>query len=228
MRELARIFLKLPREACVLDIGCFGFQLVRETREIGPEFRHFGVDFTDYDQVPEGFTYRKADLNCEGLPYDDDSMDIVVANHIMEHLKSPIDFVSECIRVCKPGAFIFISTPSERSLFLPGMPFAFEKFHSSSFFDDPTHLGRPWTPQSLFRLAKYLQCEPLMAAHSISWKARLAFPILVPYAILTRDARLLEQLIWGAVGWTSFVVIQKPADLCGAPRFSYYIPSRNH
>jgi len=60
------------------------------------------------------------------LPFDDDSVDLVVANHIVEHLDIPafIPFMNECRRVLKPGCQMHIETPSPLC----------EWFHQ-----DPTH-----------------------------------------------------------------------------------------
>lgn len=51
------------------------------------------------------------DLNSENWPFDDDSVDKIIASHIIEHLKEPKKFVGECHRIMKPGARIIISTP---------------------------------------------------------------------------------------------------------------------
>ncbi len=47
----------------------------------------------------------------EGLPYDDDFFDIVVAEQILEHLPDPVAAVAELCRVAKPGALLIIGVP---------------------------------------------------------------------------------------------------------------------
>jgi SAM-dependent methyltransferase len=79
---------------------------------------------------------------------------MVVGSHVIEHLANPLFFFSESIRVCKPGGWVSIEAPSEVSVMLPGFPFQRDGFYSTSFFDDPTHIGRPWTTQAFYRLAK--------------------------------------------------------------------------
>jgi SAM-dependent methyltransferase len=219
--------VNLPVNGLVLDVGCFGFSRLRQAEKLGrSDLRHAGVDFIDPENVPEGVNFRRADLNREQIPFEDDRFDIVVASHVVEHVRDPIRLIADCIRVCKPGGKIYIEAPSERSLLLPSMPFKFDGFHSLSFFDDPTHISRPWTPQSLYRLSCYFGCSTVMAKHQISWKIRLLSPLLIPLALLLRDAVRLEKWIWLTVGWSCFALMEKPRDQIGAPKFRYFIPPR--
>lgn len=48
---------------------------------------------------------RQADVRQ--LPYDDDSFDIVMAGHILEHLANPVAALHEMVRVARPGALVF-------------------------------------------------------------------------------------------------------------------------
>ena len=55
------------------------------------------------------------DIN-KGLPLKEDSVDIIIAGEIIEHIYNPIKFVRECNRVLKKGGFFIISTPNICSL----------------------------------------------------------------------------------------------------------------
>jgi SAM-dependent methyltransferase len=224
--ELPDVYRLLPSDGAVLDVGCFGFRQVELAARLGLSgLSHSGVDFVDYDTVPTGFTFRRADLNTEPLPFDSDTFSLVVCNHVLEHVRDPLAFYSECVRVCGPGGLIYIEAPSERSLWLPGFPFQHDRFFSLSFFDDPTHVGRPWSPQSLFRLARYYDCEPVEVGYRMSWSKRLALPVLLPLALLGRRGGHVEQLIWQAVGWASYMLARKDPHARGAPVMNYYIPT---
>ncbi len=48
---------------------------------------------------------RQAD--AQQLPYDDDSFDIVMAGHILEHLPNPVAALREMVRVVRPGGLVF-------------------------------------------------------------------------------------------------------------------------
>jgi len=215
----------LPLGATVLDIGCCNLWPWKRAQAMHREdLKHSGVDYSAPEVVPAGFDFRLTDLNRDKLPFADDTFDFVVAAHVIEHLERPVDFFADCVRVCKPGGKVYIECPSERSLMLPGFPFEHEKFYSTSFFDDPTHLGRPFSPQSFVRLAAYHGCRTLRAGHDISWTCRLLSPLAVPFALIFRMGWLLEHILWKSIGWASYVIVEKPEHLRGAPAMTYYIP----
>jgi len=221
----ADLLTSAPVKGTVLDVGCFDFTQMKQAAGLNrPDLHHSGVDYSAPATIPEGFDFRLADLNKNPIPFADDQFDVVVASHIIEHLMQPVTFFGECLRVCKPGGRIYVACPSERSLMLRGFPFDWDKFHSTSFFDDPTHLGRPFSPQSLWRLARYYSCQPVEAGYQTSWTCRLLLPILIPLAIILRKGWIYEYALTGAVGWASYIV-EKPKNLTGNPPFNYYIPS---
>jgi len=224
---LSTCYKELTPGSTLLDVGCLGFDQYAHCESIKPKaFSHYGIDYCRPEHVPEGVHFDQVDLNKEALPYPDDFFDFVLAKHIIEHLRDPITFFSELIRVTKPGGKVYIEAPSERSLLLPQMPFQHDKFFSLSFFDDPTHMSRPWPPQALYRLSMLFGCTPLIAKHLISWKHRLLFPFVSLFALITRNGKLLERNVWQTVGWASFLLVQKPESLSGMPEFNYYIPDR--
>ncbi len=176
-------------------------------------------------ELPEHFTFKCADLNTGAIPFPDDSFDLVVATHIIEHLHQPVEFFGECLRVCRPGGHVYFSSPSDRSVWLPAYPFDPTKHLTLSFYDDPTHVGRPFSPQSYTRLSLYYGCVPVASGYLVSWPLRLASPVLLPLAMLLGKRWLIEKIVWGAVGWVSYAVVLKPDSVRGAPPFQYYIPT---
>jgi SAM-dependent methyltransferase len=223
---LPQLHQLLPGGASVLDVGCHGFGQRNISHLLGrTDVLHAGVDYCTPAQVPKDFDFRLADLNQRSLPFEDDSFDLVVASHIMEHLEDPVRFFGDCLRVCKPGGTFFVATPSERSLWLPGFPFEHEKFYSLSFFDDPTHSRRPFTPVSLVRLSRYYSCTEVAATYSVDWRWRIALPFAVTFALICREGWLLERAIWAGCGWECVAVVRKPSSARGTLPFNYFIPS---
>jgi SAM-dependent methyltransferase len=224
-KQIRSAYERIPRDGTVLDVGCFGFRQVQIAQALSlKELKHYGVDYCDLvGSPPEGFIFKKADLNKENLPFPDDTFDLVVASHIIEHVAKPLEFFGDCLRVCKPGGLVYFEAPSERSMLLPGMPFNYDLFHSLSFFDDPTHCSRPWSPQSFYRLTKYYSCDPIKTGYIFSWLHRLIFPVTLPFALITKH-RLLMWCVWASVGWASFLIAKKPLGISGRPNFHYYIP----
>lgn len=49
--------------------------------------------------------------DCQEMPFDDGSFDSVVAAALIEHLPQPDLFVSECLRVLRPGGCLVLTCP---------------------------------------------------------------------------------------------------------------------
>jgi ubiquinone/menaquinone biosynthesis C-methylase UbiE len=222
---LIEAYKLIPLNAAILDIGCIGYHQMHIANHLGlTGARHYGVDWGDAENIPQGFTYRKADLNKTSLPFDDDQFDFVVVSHTIEHLDNPVEFFSDCVRVCKPGGILYFEAPSERSACVPSSNANPDFFYSLSFFDDPTH-KRPWPPQAFYRLARLNSCEPLHTGRLFSWIHRLVAPLSIPFCWLTGH-KLLEACVWQTVGWSSYLIAKKPANIKGRAPFNYYIPGR--
>lgn len=105
---------------------------------IGSGFKRIdGYLNVDYDSnVNPDFV---VDLEKGILPFDDDSVDAVIAHHILEHIgENFLTFMKELYRVCKDGTVIDIEVPHHRH---------------ENFFGDPTH-KRPITVDVLRKFSK--------------------------------------------------------------------------
>lgn len=64
------------------------------------------------DRVTLGDSRIKAiDLEEAQLPYGDDSVDIIVAHHVLEHIFNLIPLMNECHRVLREDGFMEIAVP---------------------------------------------------------------------------------------------------------------------
>jgi len=175
--------------------------------------KHSGVDRERvWDPPPEGYVFEQIDLDCALFPFAAESFDAVVASHVIEHLTNPMRLMDEMFRVLKVGGLLYLECPSDRSLRLPSMPFRHEEFRSLNFYDDPTHVGRPHTPQSLYRLFKMYGAEVLESKYLVSGRVRLTFPKTLLWALLRRDAALLEHTMWWAFGFAVYGIAKKSQD----------------
>jgi len=54
---------------------------------------------------------------CEAdkLPFPDDSLDFVIANHVIEHLENPLSGLSDWLRVLKPNGILVLGVPNRRA-----------------------------------------------------------------------------------------------------------------
>lgn len=98
----------------VLDIGCFRGDLVSAWHNLGVEAH--GVDISDYAiNHPKDMKIAKylrvVDVDCEHLPFDDDSFDLVTVLEVLEHLNQSSFLLGELGRVVKDGGIVFITTP---------------------------------------------------------------------------------------------------------------------
>lgn len=84
------------REVKVLDLGCGSNKL---EGAIGIDIHpHLGVDVI-------------WDLNSYPLPFPDCEFDLIICNHIIEHLFDVVKIMEEIYRISQPGAKVIIRTP---------------------------------------------------------------------------------------------------------------------
>lgn len=58
------------------------------------------------------------DLDKEQLlPFDRNSFDFVIFNHVIEHIANPIKSIEEIFRITRPEGFVVISAPDKRYIF---------------------------------------------------------------------------------------------------------------
>ena len=105
------------RGSCILDIGCHDGTFLSMIKNQDNTF--FGLDASDW-AVTEA---RKKGLEVyqyffddqTPLPFDDNSIDIIVAGEIIEHIYDTDFFLEEIGRTLKAGGKLLISTPNVAS-----------------------------------------------------------------------------------------------------------------
>jgi SAM-dependent methyltransferase len=58
-----------------------------------------------------GYLMKQGDISISPLPYDDQSFDVVVASHIIEHLDHPEQVLSEFYRILRADGILIIGVP---------------------------------------------------------------------------------------------------------------------
>lgn len=103
----------------LLDIGCWdGARTIERGRAAGAD-RLLGVEVYEgpAEQAAErGIEVARIDLESEPLPFPDASVDVVVCNQVLEHLKNIWLPMSEMHRVLRPGGHAILSVPNLGSL----------------------------------------------------------------------------------------------------------------
>lgn len=152
VHDMARFELlaKYFKGGSYLDIGAFDsvMPMLLAERFLGAEINV--LDFAD--KIMEFLTPRfpkvkfiTYDIRSGGkyhLPFNDKSLDYVVAGEVIEHVEDPKAFTEELLRVVKPGGYVAISTPHkeiERNDRIGG-PFhlwSYDEEDMKTFFKEP-------------------------------------------------------------------------------------------
>ena len=100
----------VPRDAKVLDLGC------GEQKKVA-----WAIGL---DRVKTAATDVVHDLDSYPWPFADDTFDVVIASHVLEHVADLMRLCEELHRVCRDGALVKVATPH---------------FSSADAWADPTH-----------------------------------------------------------------------------------------
>jgi SAM-dependent methyltransferase len=139
--RLLRKHLKSAGTTAVLDIGCGNHSPV-VTRHWLPNVTYTGVDVTEYniDKADKEAMDQFVLVGADGAGYDaleDGAYDVVIMNHVVEHMRHPAPVIAAACRKLRPGGYIYLAFPSVRSLDLPSGEGCL------NFCDDPTHVRIP-------------------------------------------------------------------------------------
>ena len=156
----------------LLDVGCGRGEFLRGFMECGVE--GFGVD---QSRVSENYcpdaTLRISDIENDGIPYEDNSFDVVYSKSVIEHFHYPERMVKEIFRVLKPGGIVVTLCPDW-------------EFNYRIYFEDYTH-RTPFMQSSLRDIFVIHGFENVMAERfrqlPVLWRQG---SFLLPLAELTR------------------------------------------
>ena len=136
-RAAAEALRRRDAGGAIVDVGCGTGRLSQLLQSIATSY--VGVDAVRYDEFPAGASFSAADLNHDPIPLPDGSADVAISVETIEHLENPRAFCREMVRVAKPGGWVLITTPNQRSLVSLGALLL--KEHFSAFQDNnyPAH-----------------------------------------------------------------------------------------
>jgi len=92
----------------VLNIGCGNGEIADYFSEIGNDV--FCVDIED-QRLNKGYCEFRQ-VQDENLPFDDEFFDIVISNHIIEHVSNADLHLNEIKRVLKSDGVCYLATPN--------------------------------------------------------------------------------------------------------------------
>ena len=116
----------------ILDIGCCTGKALKCFAQ-SQDLDLYGIDMRD--EKVEGITFKECNLEKESIPFEDDYFDFIYSKSVLEHVFNTDNFISEALRVLKPGGKFVALTPDWKS-------------QQSIFWDDYTHV-KPFTKKGL-------------------------------------------------------------------------------
>src|SRR5512133_3609960 len=162
----------LSPDSVVLEVGCGSGELLKALRSrVGLAA---GVDLSTSGLVVAKGRGHVACALAERLPFQNRSFDVVLAQHLIEHLPDPATWLAEWRRVLRPGGRVVVVTPNA-------------DFPDPSLFEDPTHvhLSTPATLKAELEGAGY-QVEQLFTLFPYLGSGRLARAASIRLALLAR------------------------------------------
>ncbi|MDJ0953676.1 MAG: class I SAM-dependent methyltransferase [Acidimicrobiia bacterium] len=90
----------------VLDLGCGSGEIAAQLAQLS---RVVCADRADQRVSGSDLPFREvSDL----LPFGDESFDVVISNHVIEHTADPVLHLSETRRVLRPNGVLYLATPN--------------------------------------------------------------------------------------------------------------------
>ncbi|MBI4949170.1 MAG: methyltransferase domain-containing protein [Deltaproteobacteria bacterium] len=103
-----RVSRLIPQNCILADCGCGSGEFLKYIRN--RTTKAFGIDFV-VKGTADKIIYLKADLN-KRIPLPDESVDVVTALAVLEHLDNPLNFISEIFRILKKQGICVLTTPA--------------------------------------------------------------------------------------------------------------------
>ena len=170
-----RKYLKnyINNNSIVLDAGCGNKGIISEFKSI-PRLV-IGVDINKKLLSENKIVDKKIVADLESIPLDSNSVDVVISEFVLEHLRNPLRVFKETSRILKPkGVFIFITPNIINPLMALSkiLPYVFHKWLRRELLkkEEETHPAyyRANTYQELLKLGRaagFYDCEIVRAGN---------------------------------------------------------------
>jgi len=208
---LARIYREvrqLPLGARVLDLGAGEGHFLEIARRMRPDLQLVAADLARC-LVHEGLKdvpFIEFDLDA-GEPFpQQDVFDMVVSQHVLEHLNSPAALFRAASHALKDQGLLYVECPDVRWTLLPHVPWVTGHRGGFNFWDDPTH-RRPYSRPSLRKLGESAGFGGIQTFYVRKWGHLLALPM----AIASRDDDYKAAVLHPILGlWCGLIARKHP------------------
>jgi SAM-dependent methyltransferase len=78
---------------------------------------HRNIEYTSIDLNPDKYDYGSTTIKMDltNLTFNNDSFDVIICNHVLEHIPDDAKAMSEMYRVLKPGGWALLNVPVDNS-----------------------------------------------------------------------------------------------------------------
>jgi ubiquinone/menaquinone biosynthesis C-methylase UbiE len=197
-------FLKKARGLKCLEFGCGNGIALRQNMAVRPDLEFFGIDIKDFSKdLPKYISFII--YNGERLAFQNNCFDIIIVNHVLEHIQKPEIVLTELSRVAKKNGLIYIEVPNIRSLW--GKPQG--KYAGTvHFYDDPTHI-HPYSQKKLAKMSKRCGLRTIKSGVSRNYLHLVTSPILLFAGIFMPSKLLYMYARNSLIGWSSYIILEK-------------------
>jgi SAM-dependent methyltransferase len=116
--------LSLSEISTVLDIGAGRGELAKHLSEIGKKVTCTGVHISSYlsnvSELHEKFGVNYVECDIENIPFPDESFDLVILCHVLEHCPNVSNALGQARRVLRKGGYLLVFVPPVESVVCGG------------------------------------------------------------------------------------------------------------
>lgn len=190
---------QLPKSAkTILDVGCGSGWIAKTFQHSGKTVYSLDVSIVNPREAGRRYhfaTHQPVVADTYRLPFQDNSLDAVIAAEIIEHLHDPQAFADEVLRVLRPGGSAVISTPYRERLVYEVC------IHCHGITPRNAHL-HSWTKESLRGLFRGKAKAEVMTFNNKLLVFARTYPILT----------FLPFTAWKAVDALANVIYKRPIN----------------
>ena len=146
--------LKKPSKRTVLIIGCSQGYLLKEIKQSIPQYFIVGTDCIAHSLekiIQKGLSIPLLQFDLVKCPLPDESIDIVIALNVLEHIEDDIGALKQVYRILKPEGYLYIEVPVNPNLY--------------GFFDEYFKHYRRYSSEQIQKLSKTTEFKVLKTTH---------------------------------------------------------------
>jgi len=188
--------LKLPTDARILELGCGPAYLWKENISRIPagwsitlsDLSSGMLDAAWRNLVVTGRTFQFKEIDAQSIPFEDETFDAVVANHMLYHVPDRQKAITEIRRVLKSDGHLFATTIGQNHL--KEIADWIRRVNPGTDF---TSFGSPFTLENGLEQLKQFFLQVTLSRYQDSLQVTEVKPIIAFILSTSHAAELLEE-----------------------------------